>query len=561
MPIHRGKTRTLGVDEDALFSFTLGDSILNYGLLSTAGSYANGIFALANEVSVINHGRIETTGDGAPAILIIGDSATVQNRGAIRTSGAPTPEYTSDGIAIYGNGGQVVSYGSIQASGLGASAAFAYGDSNHLTNHGSMVTSGPLGGTLGAIGAFNLVENFGSVVATGPRGSAMLTFGFANSLANYGVITVSFGDFAQGMWGFGPLSTVNNFGTLRMSGAANAAAILLEGDGSAAFNSGRITVDNQYGFGMGATGFAGNVGLALENAGTIVTSGDYGLAMALGVPRFASIPGTPTEDHRAWSPIEGGHLLNTGSIVTSGNAAAGIVTAGSNTTIMNSGSVTTSGGAADFGPMGSFAASALIATGSNLTIVNSAGAVLKSSHAASPTVQINTIASDVGELAGDSMLLNYGTISARIIAVLGGSANETIVNHGLIDGRVDLGAGNDVYVAGSGGHLVGTLMTGSGADLIVVQNGSGHTVIGDFDDDDVLDFSAFGYMSLDSVLSAATMSVDGLLIKLDSDDSVMLTGLGAADLAADNFIFASAPLAEAHQFWSAPLAHADLLWA
>lgn len=63
-------------------------------------------------------------------------------------------------------------------------------------------------------------------------------------------------------------------------------------------------------------------------------------------------------------------------------------------------------------------------------------------------------------------LRNSGEIAGGDYSYVGESGVDTIVNRGVMDGKVDLGAGNDVY-RGSRGEIDGAINGGSGADRII----------------------------------------------------------------------------------------------
>lgn len=118
-------------------------------------------------------------------------------------------------------------------------------------------------------------------------------------------------------------------------------------------------------------------------------------------------------------------------------------------------------------------------------------------------------------IAGNDVLL--GAAGADSISGFGG------------DDRIDGGAGND------------WLTGGDGNDLFVFADGSGNDTITDFqagaDSDDVIDLSDFGFVDLASVLAVSEQLADGVIIQLDSDDSLSLQNVELANLNQDDFLF------------------------
>ncbi len=76
------------------------------------------------------------------------------------------------------------------------------------------------------------------------------------------------------------------------------------------------------------------------------------------------------------------------------------------------------------------------------------------------------------EAASDTVLLcNSGLIEAETRAVLLSDHDDDMRNSGVVRGDVDLGDGNDVYVASEGGLVVGAVNGGTGGDRIEGSSG------------------------------------------------------------------------------------------
>ncbi len=539
---------TNGFDEDALSTFKNGDIVQNFGALTTSGQLANGVFALANNVRISNFGQIATSGDGAQAIFAIGDGVNVDNHASIFTSGQPIvtddagDTLTADAIDVFGNGARVDNWGAIRTEGGSSSAVFTIGDNAVIRNFGALIGDGPASAVLGSVGDGNQITNLGPItVLQGDFTEALFVQGDNNSLTNKGNITISAGHFVEAFNSFGNNNSLTNRGDISISGTPYAVGMLLhDGVDSNATNSDDIAVSNVYGFGMGA-GSGGVVaqGLELFNTGRIVTTGDYGVGMVNGAPRFDDvIPELPPGRH--WAPTEQGLIANSGDIDTHGAGAVGILMASDHGRVVNSGRIETWGGVANYGPMGLTAASGIIATGDGVSITNSRTGWIETHDAASPAVQLNVIDGATPPNAGTSTFENQGTVRARAVAIAGGDGPEVVRNYGSIQGNVDLGAGQDIYVAGQGGRLNGVLTLGDGNDLLVVERASGLTRVGDFQAvgaaHDVIDVHPF-FHDLASLDAAAVQTTGGVLITLDAHDSVFLAGDSLSSLHSYDFIF------------------------
>jgi len=167
--------------------------------------------------------------------------------------------------------------------------------------------------------------------------------------------------------------------------------------------------------------------------------------------------------------------------------------------------------------------------------------VIESKNVASAAVELNVMGFFNNPINLSSRVENFGLIKGAAVAVLGAAGQETVINHGRIEGNVVLGDGADEVVFGQGGTLVGDLLLGGGDDLVVVENGCGTARIADFvagaGSDDVVDVSAF-FSSLASLVANSNDTSEGLAISLDSDDALVLVGVSKSDLSTDDFSFA-----------------------
>ena len=144
-----------------------------------------------------------------------------------------------------------------------------------------------------------------------------------------------------------------------------------------------------------------------------------------------------------------------------------------------------------------------------------------------------------GEASGDTFSgIEYVYGSAFADGIMGNSAINRIV----------AGAGNDVLNgAGGNDYLLGeagddSMTGGAGADVFVFDLLSGDDTIVDFwagqGRTDRIQFTGGQFADYASVLNHAANSASGVVIAIDSEDSITLAGLQLSQLRADDFLFA-----------------------
>jgi hypothetical protein len=563
MPINNFRNiTTTGFDEDALFSTTTGDKVRNFSVVTTTGDLANGIYAGVDNVSVDNLGRIETSGRGAEGVLIEGAGARVRNFGSIASHGEPSDDFLhfNDAIAVYGGNFRIENWGDLSTEGIFASGVFALGDFGMIRNHGPVSTSGDLSAAVNTDGTGNQIVNFGAVSTSGQFGHGLFALGDQNRVVNFGDVHLT-GELATGLRSFGIQNELVNFGTIITGRGYPMIAFggIDRGGSNTATNWGMISADFFDGGGVLATGR----GVLVQNFGTIdMTAGSGMLVAAQSGARLINGGSITTQSEFArgmsttdWVTADG-EAVNTGLIRTEGDAAAGILTWFSGGQVINDGSIETFGGLLDvtdlsgflhlFGLAGLVPAAGILAFGPDELVRNTRTGSIESHHPDSPAVGLNI--KDV--LGGDTIIAadtqshleNEGLIKAVETAVLGGPGDETVVNSGQIIGDVSLGAGDDAYIAEKGGELLGSIFGSDGADNIVFHNGSGGTRVADFEAgavaSDVLDVSAFGFESFADVLAAAMQDGSDLVIALDNNDLVVLSGVALGALHENDFLLA-----------------------
>lgn len=206
--------------------------------------------------------------------------------------------------------------------------------------------------------------------------------------------------------------------TLRAIGVFNSSTVL---------NQGRVsTVGGINAFGLSTTG-AGSI---LINEGIVTTTG--------------------TNSHGLNAQGTNSTLTNRGSITVSGTGAHGIrsleTTAG--TQLTNSGTITQLGSGG----------SGVLMTGGTLT--NQAGGSISGQVAG------------VNVTSGAANVINSGTITgvSGLGLTFAGTFANMVTNSGIINGNVDLGAGDDTFTWQNAGTITGTISLGTGTDTATLRN-------------------------------------------------------------------------------------------
>ena len=387
-----------------------------------------------------------------------------------------------------------------------------------FTNLASLGTSGDLASPIRVAAAGVTVRNQGDLSTTGD-GSPGITVGDAFgmhydqvTIANYGSITASgfvFDDgaslgFADGIDVFGNFASVTNFG--RISSTGDAVGIFTVGMGSTIVNRGTIDVPLA---GIVNDQIDGNeIHNSVDNYGQIHTSFDFsrGIWFLVGdnsAQNFGTITADGFHSYGIYMEGDRNQAVNFGTILATGDEGRGVALQGEDLSLANWGTIRT--------------------TGADSIGVRIAGE--------------NQPGTDSGTF------VNHGDVESPAWAVLGADSNDFVANYGRLAGTVDLGNGDDIYVAGQGGRLDGTLILGEGNDLIICEHGCGALSIGDFStgagSDDVFDLSGFGFSSLDEVLAHATQSGADVRLSLGGHDLLTLQDTSLSSLSAEDFLFGS----------------------
>lgn len=104
-----------------------------------------------------------------------------------------------------------------------------------------------------------------------------------------------------------------------------------------------------------------------------------------------------------------------------------------------------------------------------------------------------------------------------------GNAADNIISGGAGKQTIYGGRGNDV------------LSGGAGADIFLIERGTGSDLIGDFSADDTLRLKGHGLTSFEQVQSRLTQKGDNLSLDLGNGEKLVLAGVRAKDLKAEQF--------------------------
>lgn len=353
----------------------------------------------------------------------LGDFATGSG-GSNRVDIAATGSVVAKNYGIYSIGGNfmLTNEGSISS---GMDAIFAAGGQNRIVNRGAM--DGLRG--IQAGGGDNTVNNSGSILAINTA-----------------------------IWVMGGSSLIDNSGSLTSS---NSQGITADDGSNVISNTGSISAGN----GIVATGSGDWIG----NSGT-VSAANYGILASGSDAVINNSGGILAEARGVWGNGNA-EITNTGTIT----AGTGIWLTGGGNFVSNLGNVSGTSNAVRAYGTGNF--------------VHNGGTLSASSANAddftSSAVGFDSQAGEINKLVNDGKVIGYN-------AVLSGGGNETIVNRGVMSGEVALGLGNDVF-KGRHGVLDGGLHGGGGNDLLIGGSG-GDSIFGDtgsdtlkgFDGDDTL---------------------------------------------------------------------------
>jgi Ca2+-binding RTX toxin-like protein len=296
-------------------------------------------------------------------------------------------------------------------------------------------------------GGFDLV-NHGTIEAAL---TAIATSGTSASIVNNGLVSSASGSAVSAS---GTSALVVNNGSIKAAGQA----VILSSTKANLTNNGEIVSLKAHALqSSGAAAILTNHGSVKAETDAIRTTGS---AVKL------------TNDG-ALTALKGSAILASGSAAIITNI--GTITAAKDAIVLSGddGKVTNSGLIMSAAYAIRIAADDAIVT--NYKTIKAGGGVTMTG-AGETVANYGTIAGTVAALATidfskavSSSLHNYGLITSKSIAFLGGTGTQSLFNSGTITGNIDLGTGND-YFDGTGGKVNGTVSGGSGNDVYVISD-------------------------------------------------------------------------------------------
>jgi hypothetical protein len=504
-----------------------GGAVSNASGASIAGG-TTGIAIYGSAGSIINAGQI--TGGASNGILLAGSVTTFVYGVAAGTSNSVT-NAAGGVISGHSNGVYIKSAGQVSNSGsIGAalSAGIDLGGGGSVTNNASATVSG---GQFGVFisGGSGTVSNGGKITGTSYDGVVLGAGGSVTNNAG-GSIAGATGVYVQSK----AAGSVTNAGTIT---GVNSDAVALADGGSVANAAGGMVAGATNGVHvMNASG-------TVTNAGTITggASGGYGALLVAGgsISNSGSISGRDGIGLRA-----GGSLDNQAGAVVAGVGASGvgIFVAGNPGTITNAGRVSGTGFGALMQSGGSLANAAggsvsgatagIMTTGTNATVLNSgsikatSGAGVDIEHGGSVTNNANASIYGSGfgvfDTGAPGTLVNSGSIvggsNIGVLFAAGGSA--TNASTGSISGRTAGFSANNLPVVLSNSGVI-SASAGAAADIEAggsVTNNAGASLLGN-------GFGVFVFGAAGTIANAGTITgtlYDGVV--LSGGGSVVNTG-------------------------------------
>ncbi|ELS02264.1 putative calcium-binding protein [Xenococcus sp. PCC 7305] len=474
-----------------------GNNILfnNTGLVLGTGNQRNGtvyIDGTGDNITINNTGLIDA-GEGN-----LGDGVTIQ-------AGSASEDSISESINIF-NSGSIIGRGQAEFA-PGEGRLSANGSSGLRFFNGSGSPEATITGSLTNTGFISAEVNVGFLGGVVVEDGV----GFDGYINNENVITgprngLYIGNADHNL-------TINNSGSI----SSGSRAVNLDGDNILFNNTGSVL----------GTGNQRNGTVYIDGTGDNITINNTGLIDA------------------------GEENSGSGISVQVGSAdgfGEGIDDLETSVNIINSGSIYGRGTENVGAGIRLFVGSGLTESTFSGEIINEAGDLIQSETEAGILIEEGIIFS--GEI------INYGTISGgNGLAIDAAGANGQIIieNNGSLDGAVQLGEGNDLFVQNSSENVQviagggnDTLIGGAGNDTLTGSHGSdtfsfgvdsGLDIVTDFESIDILDVSLF-YNNVDQVLGATTQNGNNTVIDFGGDDSVTLENVAVGDLTADNFLFA-----------------------
>lgn len=246
-----------------------------------------------------------------------------------------------------------------------------------------------------------------------------------------------------------------------------------------------LTTEFTHGF-----AFDGQENVTLSVAGALTTNGTntYGIYLdsvsdncTVTVESTGSVVGNMANNsYGIRSEAAGTKIVNNGII--SGSIGIQLVATSVNNTVLNYGEINANNVGVSLNGSGAFLmnSGSIMSTGSvgvtfffsggNNTVINTG------------SIEGGTYGVSFGSISGPNYLFNSGTISSGgPISINGNNTNQIIHNTGIIDGRVKLYGGDDVFDS-SNGVVLGKIVAGGGNDTVLTGAGAQTIIAGGGDD-------------------------------------------------------------------------------
>ena len=139
---------------------------------------------------------------------------------------------------------------------------------------------------------------------------------------------------------------------------------------------------------------------------------------------------------------------------------------------------------------------------------------------------------NIDPLASNIVTFHVGQGHNRADRINGTAGNDILGGCGGVD-VLSGAAGNDILIGGIGKD---TMTGGGGADLFLARSGDNYDTITDFSAGDRIGLGGAGTATSFSGL-VITDTAAGVTVRYGANGTLTLTGVTAADLAADDFLF------------------------
>lgn len=462
-----GSITTAGILSDGVGALSLlgNVDVTSTGAITTTGEGAFGAYAfslLGDATITVND--VTTSGDDAVGVQAYGYNASVTVNGDLSTSGTDGGfGFGAGGVQATGSFGTaaVTINGSVTTAGDYATGVFASGyNGSTVTNNGAIATGGAFANGVTAEAAYGpaIVVNSGTIATTGDYSVGVSARSYYGAgVTNSGAISTS-GVFSTGVTvdsGY-ELGTVVNTGTIATTGESSA-GILVNGYADVLVQgTGAVTTSGDYSAGIGASTIYGTSSISMAS---VTTTGEVSTAInAYGSQGAVVNVGTvSTLGANSLGVLAGSYgdvSITAGTITTAGADSDAIRAAtfgeGSAITIDVASARTTGAGSNAINALGFGGDVAVTLTGAVSAAQDTAVAIQSAGDASvsigsggSVTGAIDGIQTDA---VGMTTIANLGTIntgSGYAISVLGGPA--AITNAGVLNGRVQLSAGDDSF--------------------------------------------------------------------------------------------------------------------